>query len=534
MKIWLVPFLIGAGLVSTLLWAETPRVRQNVELELEEVPGASLYEIQVHRKGQKDKPMRFKVENPKWAATIKPGTYSLQIRSYDDRGAPGDWSAPMDIQVLLPAIIVKSPEDKRKIESPDAKEQKVKLEWEPIPGARAYKLTMQNADGYKLEKEVDEPHWEGEVPVGQNYQWNVAALDRTGELGKTSDAPYQFSIEGPALAEPEIRKPISELVAEVDVQPPDHAKTLDYELARLDAKKKKWILVERKAINADEKIKMDVARPSGKYRLTVEAQGPLRKPSKKSRLVFNMKGGFREPAAFENAVLRDALTKPSRFYAIASYLITQMNYQGANYDSDSGSLPRFEALGGTGRIGAGYQEPYSNWGGFGIVDYSGFVIGGQNFKFASIEAHLTRKLELGQGGLLQFGTGLFSKELPIVLGSQSDGFSSVGKVRGTGPHAGFTYWMPLSGRIGLQANARMYYTLFGKSDTGANAGTAISYQYGLLGTYRLSRRWMGYAGYAYRLDEAQYASDDAGYNPGGFNTISIEGHYLNLMLEFSF
>ncbi len=279
-----------------------------------------------------------------------------------------------------------------------------------------------------------------------------------------------------------------------------------------------------------------MTRPSGKYRLQVQASADRRKNSKVQSLDFEMRGGFRDPAALENAILRESISKPTNFYAIASYFITSMNYKSANYDD--GSAPSFSAIGGTGRIGAGYQDPESKWGGFGIVDMSGFTIGGQNFTFNSMEMHVTRKLELGQGGLLNFATGLYSKELPVVSGSSVDGYRGTGKVRNIGPHAGFTYWTPLNDRYGFQANARVYYSLMGTAENGKPTQSTMSYQFGLLGTYRVTRAWMGYAGYAYRKDEAMYGTNPetaTGFpNATDINSVSIDGHYLNLILEYSF
>jgi hypothetical protein len=102
------------------------------------------------------------------------------------------------------------------------------------------------------------------------------------------------------------------------------------------------------------------------------------------------------------------------------------------------------------------------------------------------------------------------------------------------------YWLPLNDRFGLQANARGYYTLTGSTSSGEKALSSLSYQYGLLGSYRLNKCWMGYAGYAFRHDEAivnsvSKTSDPSSYaNAGDKDTISIDGHYLNLILEFSF
>ncbi|NJM09692.1 MAG: hypothetical protein HC883_01980, partial [Bdellovibrionaceae bacterium] len=185
--------------------------------------------------------------------------------------------------------------------------------------------------------------------------------------------------------------------------------------------------------------------PAEKYRLLVQAHGEHRAPSPVVQLDFDMMGNFRDPAALEKAILRESITKPTHFYAIASYLLTQVQYSATS--PDAGSISSFSAIGGTGRLGAGYQDPESKWGGFGIVDLSGFTIGDKNFQFASVEAHLTRKLEFGQGGLLLVGTGLFSKELPVLNGTSVLGFQGLGKVRSIGPHIGFTYWMPLTSRL---------------------------------------------------------------------------------------
>jgi hypothetical protein len=250
---------------------------------------------------------------------------------------------------------------------------------------------------------------------------------------------------------------------------------------------------------------------------------------------FSMKGGFPDQASFDRAILRDSITRNTNFYAIASYLITDINYKGANYDNNaSGS---FSALGGTGRLGLGYQAPDSDWGGFGIADLSGFIIKGQNFKFASVEGHLTRRLEFGQSGLLLFGTGLFFKELPIVLGTGMGDYVGTGKVSEIGPHAGIVYWVPVSDHYGVQLNARVYYGLMGSSSTGGKTQGSLSYQLGALGSYRINADWMGYAGYAYRLDQANFSTKPGSqsYATGGqINTISISGHYLNLILEYGF
>lgn len=515
----------------------TGKVRRNVEVEWDAVEGATLYEVQVIRKDDsKKKPTRFKLKTPAWSATIKPGDYTMQIRSFDDRGVPGEWSPASELTVRLPSVIPLSPATNEIISSKEEASHDLAFRWESVPGAVKYKVKGRTANGtWTAEKEVSEPQWQATVPVGGFINWEVLAVDEKGEDGDKWDAPQTFELRGPSLKKPEIEKPMSAYIKEVKWTAPNFTKQYAYDLQFKNPKTKKWEAVDKKSNYANNVLTLDTSRPSGRYRLQVQASGEHRGNSPVAKLEFDMMGNFRDPAALENAILRESITKPTNFYMIASYLITQVTYEATNNEqSTKGS---FNAIGGTGRIGAGYQDPESKWGGFGIVDLGGFTIASQNFTFASAEVHLTRKLEFGQGGLLLFGTGLFSKELPYVLGTSVDGFNGVGKVRGLGPHAGFTYWLPLSSRLGIQANARAYYTFMGSAPNGGNVQSALSYQGGLLGSYRLNKSWMGYAGYAYRKDAAKFTAVPGTMSfaeAGEVNEISLTGHYLNLILEFSF
>jgi len=539
LKLKLLLFLIAGVFMSLPATAGAyERVRRNVEIEWEVVDAATLYEVQVtRREDKKKKPMRFKVKTPKWSATIKPGLYDMQIRSYDDRGVPGDWSPASELLVKLPAVIAQNPNAGQVIQAKDESAQKLTFKWLPVPGARKYKIKANAVNGlWSSEKEVEGTTWPVNAPVGQVIHWQVTALDEKNDDGESWESPQIFELRGPPLRKPSIEAPISAYLREIKWAAPSHAKHYSYDLKYFNAKTKKWEAVESKPEHSNNILPLDTSRPTGKYRLQVQAHGEHRAPSALVKLDFDMMGNFRDPASLDNAILRESITKPTHFYTIASYLITQVQYEAHDYDQKARST--FDALGGTGRLGGGYQDPESKWGGFGIVDLSGFTIEGQNFQFASVEAHLTRKLEFGQGGLLLFASGLFSKELPVVLGSKEDGFRGVGKVRSLGPHAGFTYWMPLSSRFGMQLNARAYYTLLGSAPNGGALQQALSYQYGLLGSYRLNKAWMGYAGYANRTDNAAYESNPSDpmsfARPGQVNDVLLQGHYLNLILEYSF
>jgi hypothetical protein len=528
------------GILAIALGAEPglaePRVRRNVEVEFETIEGASLYEIQIKRKDDRNgKWQQYKSNTPQWSANVKPGMYLMRTRAYDDRGAPGDWSQPADLKVRLPAIIVNSPGPGEVLKSADPAHADVKLSWEEIPGATGYRLTLKTSDGQVLvEQNVKEAEWNGRIPAGHQISWNAVAIDNNGEDGEVSSEPYQFQLIGPALDKVKIEKPYSRFVQVVTWSKSEYAGRYSYTLSRYNPTSKTWDQVEKIENLKDTKAVLDIKQPTGRYRLAVTALGAYREDSPTAQIEYFAEGGFKNQEEFDKATLRDGITKPTKYYFIASYLFTQINYAGRHYESNS--TPTFKATGGTGRVGVGYQPPRRNWGGFAIADYSGFVIQGTNYRFASAELHVTRKMEFGQGALVQFGTGLFSKELPIVTGTPVEGWQGLGKVRSNGPHIGFTYWQPVKSRFGLQLNGRVYYGLIGKGG-GQDIEPALSYQYGLLGSYRLDKNTTGYAGYAYRKDEAKFGATSSPDNfalPGATNSVSIDGHYINLILEFSF
>ena len=472
-------------------------------------------------------------------ATIRPGTYQMRIRSYDDRGVPGDWGPAAKLLVKLPSVIISQPQAGAVVAAKEKLQQEVELLWEPIPDAAKYRVTARSTSTEWVgEQDVTTNSVRFKLPVAQTFEWNVTPIDERGQLGEILPDNYKFELRGPALEQAQINKPISKFIRELSWDPPALAHDYTVELKYLNPQSKKWERLVKQDHQIEPKLEIDPLKPTGRYRLSVQAHSQRREDSPKVALDFNRRGGFRDPAALDRALLRDSISKPTNFYVIASYMVTQINYRAL--DAEANTAPSVTAFGGTGRLGAGYHEPESNLGAFAIADLSGFNIGGKNFHFASLELHGTQKLELGQKGELLFGAGFFSKQLPILKGTPQSGFAGVGKVRNTGPHAGLSYWLPLNDRYGVQLNARVYYSILGSSTNAQKVDPAFSTQAGVLGSYRINKSTMGFAGYAYRLDQTQYGAvnklkDPSSYaSPGSKNAIIIQGHYLNFVLDISF
>jgi hypothetical protein len=95
----------------------------------------------------------------------------------------------------------------------------------------------------------------------------------------------------------------------------------------------------------------------------------------------------------------------------------------------------------------------------------------------------------------------------------------------------------------MQANARVYMNAMALSTPNGQASVpAMSMQLSVLGSYRIDRDLVGFAGYSFRQDNALYnakagdasVAGSGAASPGDVNSISITGHYLNLILEYAF
>ncbi len=527
--------IIALGFVLSSRPISAQNLVRKVNLEWEAVEDASLYEIRITRKlkgGLEKKAAYFKVKKSLWAAEVRPGLYQMEIRSYDERGVPGDWSEPTDLWVRIPSPDGLVPKMAAKILSKEVREDQLEFSWSPVNGAEKYLFEIENESGdFKKTETIPSTNFKLRLPVAQKYKWKVTSIMPEGEPGDPPEDFTNFSYIGAPIEDPKLIAPLSSIVQELTWEPAAFAESYQYALQFNS--QGQWKTIEKKTNVQETKIPFDLARPSGNYRLQVRASGPLRQNSKVANLDFDVKGGLRDPAAIENAVLKESLEKPTKYYAIASYFLSQISYLGPTPEGSS----KFSTVGGTGRLGLGYQALNSPWGAFGILDMSGFTLQGQNFTFGSIELHGTWMSDSYGRGKTTLGAGIFVKSLPELQGNPTTGFTGVKEASTTGLHAGGSYWIPLSATIGFSANARAYLGLDGEGPRQEKVEPSLSLQYGILGSYKFSRTLMGYAGYAYRADQIVFKTraEDFPFAPAGGNaTIKVDGHYLNMILEYSF
>ncbi len=534
---------LSLGLLCFLLHsplALTKEFQRAVNLEFESIQGATGYEVKIQRvlaSGKKKPPITFQLKKPIWEASVNYGKYELSLRTFDDRGVPGDWSESMEFVVApLPPQLI-APQPHQKIKTAQENSYQVPFQWQAVPGASSYELIITDTSNNKSKTYLvkKKNHYDADLEVAKTYEWKVISLLSEGLKSDSDSFTQTFQLIGKPLQTPDVDEPSSKFPQKITWNKPKHADSYTYALY-YKTNSGKWKQIKSQRHIKEPQIPFNLAHPTGEYQIKVRAEGQGRQPSQLASQTFKVQGGLRSPAAIEAAQLKDSLNKPTNFYAIASYFITQMNYSGDRYET--GKRSTFQGVGGTGRLGLGYQKSFQQWGAFGIVDLGGINIGEENYTFASAELHGTWQLHLTPFSLLQVSTGLYMKELPELQGNDTAGITGVNKAKNLGPHLGFKYWVPYSYKYGLQLNGRVYYSLLGTAPNGKEVQPSISYQLGVLGSVKLTKKFMGYAGYAYRVDESHYSADsEAAFSnaqPGDINVIQLQGHYLNLILEYSF
>ncbi|MNJ98408.1 hypothetical protein D3C87_161740 [compost metagenome] len=520
--------------------AQTP-FRRLVNFEWEAIENAKSYEIELQQIKEDSKELgkvfRFKTKEAAWNGRLTPGKYIMKLRSRDYRGVPGEWSPPSDFNVGLETAVLKSPPSRSRFIAKESKETTLDFKWDPVGGAESYHFELVSEDGKtQITKDLKETSLKINVPVAQNYTWKVSAL---GAQGIQSDAVSvgQFTILGTAIETPKISRPESEFVRELKWTRPDNVTSYDLYLLKFNEASKKWDKYRVMQNYQENSLPFDEAWPGGRYQLVLRGKGDLRKNSPIVKQDFRVHSGNRSPAAEYTALVRKSIDRVTGWYGIASYLVTQIQFKGSNPEKNS--FVSYNALGGTGRVGAGWFGPDTPWGFLGILDLSGFTFSGKVKTFASLEMNAVYRKSIGDRAELRVQMGPYYKELPETIGLDANTNTSEDTtISAAGPHVGAEYWYSLSPKVGLQVNAHMYMSLLKVSTpNGQPLEPGLSHQIGFLGSYRFTPAFTGLIGYARREDKLSYkaAQSSGSYaEPGDKNEATVTGHYLNIYAEWAF
>jgi hypothetical protein len=551
-KVALSLLLAGMALSAspTLVLAEE-LPRRDLELELEDIPGVTGYELQVIRlleKNKKKKPLNFKIKSITWKARLVPGRYEMRVRSVDSRGVPGEWSEPQEFIVKLPPPGLVSPPPQGIIRSTENEKEEVAFEWKSVQGAEKYKLRVYGPDG-SLVQEVVETDTSATInlPVAQVYGWNVVPV-MAGDLdGEGAEPVSRFELFGGTLGNPSIDGLADTDTKEFKWSNVEFAGEYDFKLEKKD-NQGNWKVVDQKVTKVASQVYAK-AVSSGQYRMQVKARGDRRGDSESVLKEFETYNTTeRSPAAVEQIRNESNYQSKGKMFAVASYYLSAIEYNGYNVDRGQpgrGTQSSYSAIGGTGRLGLGrWFGQNSTWGLLGTADLSGIQVGDKTINYVSAVIQGVYRWRISGAGQMRFYFGANYRELPESVGfnGTSTDFDQR-KIATLGPLFGISFYRGISKKLGLQLNAQFMASVLGvnipppvNGGTNSSKGENIvmpSFQLGVLGSMALSSELVGFVGYAYREESASYRGSQQAVTQGE-NEVTLSGHYINLMLEYGF
>lgn len=532
--------------------AKAEPYRRLVNFEWEPIEGASSYEIEIRKKGQKTKSNAFKSMTPEWNGRLQIGHYEFRLRSLDQRKVPGEWSDFAELDVMLEPVKMKSPTSQAliKAESNDT-ESSVKFEWEPVPGAEDYHITVKNDINEVIaEDKTDKTSWSKDLPVAKTYSFSIQAVNETLKSEAAEFIP--FTLVGPALSKSKIEKPENEFVRELKWTRPEFAENFDLQLLRYNPTTKKWQKISEQENYSAETMNFEPDWPGGKYRFQVKAKANIREPSEPAVLTFDVRGGDRSPAAEYVTTMRKSIDRTNGWFTHLSWYASSIALESSYKNSLSFGT---NSVTGTGRFGGGWLDQDRDWGFLAIADVGGFIFENAIYNYVGLEVSAIRKQEYSERADFRYHIGVFTKEFPALwttsssatanFGNENNNERNYGKGNVAGPHIGAEFWYSITPKLGLQGNFHMYVPMIGLDfpNGGKLAGSDPNITVGALASYRYSNRLTGLVGVNYRMESYTYTdpADRAGWLSTPYTlrfndnvqTI-LDGVYLNLMAEYAF
>ena len=516
-----------------------PKVRRATTLDWDPIDQAKTYELEINpinvtvKSTSTSTPFLFTITTPSWTGDLSPGKYSMRLRSKDRRDVPGEWSPLVEFYVKLYAPTPLFPLSNQEIITKEAETTELTFKWIYQSEASNYKIHIEDKTStFSQNLELKATEVKVKLPVAREYNWTIIGYDSQGNEADLLNETINFKIIGNRLEIPKIKVPDSPYVRQLQWESIPFAESYKINLMRKE-NEKKW----KNILNTEQKntvIAFDSAWKGGEYKLSITALGNLRTNSKTRSIIFKVINGDRSIAAEKKAGLRKSIDRTVDWYLVASYLITKIQYSAKNVDYGTG--PSTRAIGGTGRLGAGYLDYNSPFGFLGIIDLSGFIIGNKNYTYPGLEVHGIYRWMSGDLGEIRLSGGVFYKEIPEILGNANSGTYSVSQLGALGIHSGGEYWYALNSKLGIQLNGRVYYPLKGKTPNHKSLIPTASYQFGFMGSLRLNPKATGLIGYAYRKDELNYQAENTTALSAGYsnNRTSVVGHYLNFLIEWDY
>lgn len=178
--------------------------KRSVEIEWEEVPGATQYDLEIYDGKNKRFIKTFTSKTNVFKLNVKMGKYYFRSRILDKFERSSEWTDLAELMIAPPPTKVntKFPEDLHLFADKKSGLLSFPLSWEALPGISDYQVVMQSPDGkIESEKSVTGTSTILNVPPGQ-HQFYVKAVLSDGTIGDKSDNTSTISVLGAKIQKP--------------------------------------------------------------------------------------------------------------------------------------------------------------------------------------------------------------------------------------------------------------------------------------------------------------------------------------------
>jgi hypothetical protein len=514
--------------------AQVEDQHRSLEMELDEVPGSTGYEVEVTRllaEGKRKAPQIFKLDTTVWKATLLPGHYEMRIRSFDERHVPGDWTVPRDfiIKLFPPKII--SPKDKEGIPSQDDASESVKLEWSPVKRATKYSVTILDTAGKKVfEKIVVDPYVTAKIPVAAEYIWHALPETDDGTEAEAS-ADSHFTVVGKKLETPKIDKVEEVETKLITWKPVTYAKT--YKIS-LQIKNESGEYTEVfKRILISPRLRFKTSLKPGEYHFTVIALADYRADSDIASQDFKSR-------AYEDEYMhrKSYQTKQPWFVKIAGGP-SGFNYQNQSLDLNTFTSFPTQGISGVLSLGTWFTEK-SKWGLVGTIESEVVPYLNENNAFNTVGVQVVRKFNFGYSSQIRVYLGALENQFPDVVSDTQGNYYQ--RITTTfGPSIQLAYYLGLTDNWGLKFSAMISPTIWGQSPTGGGINTKPcgEFNFGLL--KNISENLIAGLEYVARDQSVAYSqtnfssgSNNNGNNNNNGNSIDLKSQSVMFSLQLGF
>lgn len=265
---------------------------RSVEIEWDEVPGATQYDLEIYDGKYKKFIKTFTSKSSVFKLNVKMGKYYFRSRILDKFGRSSEWTDMAELLIAPPPTKIKN----KQVENQQFFAEKSSgllnypITWEALPGISEYKVILETTDGQQeLETIVKGTSAVLKVPPGQ-HQIRIRAVLSDGTVGDLSEPTSVISVLGAKIQKPTVTYqkdpklgPVASFSSELSIA------QFDGDLFYMPLEGKTWKKVKEFRDLKTKQIIFNSDYIPGKYQLRMQAKSKSFTPSEQGVTEFIIK-----------------------------------------------------------------------------------------------------------------------------------------------------------------------------------------------------------------------------------------------------